>query len=377
MSVSKNIFTVDNANAEIKIYGYIVENKDATWDQFLTDFNQVANHNSKAKIRINSGGGDMFKGLAIYDAIRNSKCEFTGIVEGVAASMAGPIFLACDIRLINKNARIMVHKPQGMYMGEADGFAGYADLMKQEEQKLVNIFVERTGQTEEVVKSWFIAGAEKWFNATDALKYGLATGIVDNVKDNKKLQNFSGSMEDIISIYNMALLPENEEKPKDHNMKKVILVLNAYKVDHTLTDESTEDQVATTVENALKAKDARIVELDNKLKAQSETTITNALDEAQNAGKFTAAERSDWKAALENNFDGGMRMLKALTPAIDVNKVLNKGGDDKAKGPDNRKDWTARDWETKDPEGWKKMRVNNTAEFDRISEAYYGTEEAK
>ena len=375
MTTQRRIFTVNKATAEIKIYGFIEDTVDNSWNDFQNELNAVAADNTEATIRINSGGGDMIKGMAMYDSIRNSSCKFTGIVEGIAASMAGPIFMACDTRLINQNARIMLHRPQGVYAGEAEGFASFSDLMKQEEQKLINIFTERTGQPEDVVKSWFVPGAQKWFNAADAVKYGIATGIVNAKADNVKLQNFSGSMKDIIGIYNSIIDPE-EIKPQINTMKKEVLaVLNAYKVENTLTEDSTEKQFADVVEGALKAKDQTIAELTNKLQVQNDATIENALSEAIDAGKITAEQKADWKGILTNNLDMGLRTLKGLAPKVDVNNTLTPG--DKTKGADDRKDWTARDWEIKDAAGWAKMKIENKAKFDQISEAYYGNEETK
>ncbi len=373
MPASTSLYTVNKTTAEIKIYGYIVDDEDSSWDQFQTDFNQVANNNSEATIRINSGGGEMVKGLAMYDSIRGSKCKFTGIVEGMAASMAGPLFMACYPRIINKHARVMLHRPQGKYQGEAEGFEAYATQMKQEEDKLVAIYVERTGQPEAVVKTWFIPGAEKWFNSADALKYGIATEIAEHVTDIKRLQNITGSIEDMIGIYNVIL---NEENKLEFNImnKEVLGVLNAYKVSHTLTDQSTDKQLADVVEVALKAQKDQIDELNNKLKVQNDTVIENALVEAIDDGKITADKKEDWRGILVNNFEVGSRTLKSLSPAVDVNNVL-KPGENKTTGstvPGNRKEWTARDWEQKDEKGWNKMKLENKAEFDRISEDFYG-----
>lgn len=362
-------YLINKALAEIKIYGMIAESEDATWDQFLTELANVADNNSTATIRINSGGGSMVKGLAMYDAIRNSACKFTGIVEGIAASMAGPLFMACDVRLMNKNARVMVHRPQGGYSGEVEGFISFADLMKQEEEKLVAIYVDRTGQTEEVVKSWFVPGAPKWFNAQDALKMGIATGIVENVKDVKLPVNVS-DVKDLVQIYN-AILTEEINPNNIHMKKDVIGVLNAYSVAHTLNEESTDKQFAETVENAFKAKDLKITELENKLKAQNDAAIESALTEAVDAGKITADKKADWKGILENSFEFGMSALKALAPKVDVNNQLIPGKKGE-KAADERKDWNARDWETKDPEGWKAMRNENPTKFEELQNAYYG-----
>ena len=366
-----NIHLVNKANAEIKLYGYIGEWQSVNWKQFQKDFEDLAANNDEITLRFNSNGGQTFDGLAIYDLIRNSECKTIGIVEGVAASMAGVLFLACDKRIMAKNARIMTHCAKGGYWGEVAGMRNMVELMEQEESKLKEIFIERTGQKAQTVSTWMTPGADKWFDAKSAINNGFASETCEPTKDVKVPKNISNQIERVINAFEEDT---TIDKKTILDMKKSIQVLNAYKVQNTLTDDSTDAQVAEVIENALKAKDAKIQELEAKLKTQNDATINNAIEAAVKDGRITADQKADWKSMLENNLENGLKLIGNLQPRVDVNKALNNNsnlGNPSAISND-RKDWDIRKWETEDPSGLENMYKNNKEEYDRLSKAYYG-----
>ena len=130
------------------------------------------------RVRINSGGGDLFDGVAIYNALAAHPGEVVSQVDGLAASAASLVALAGDEVEIATNAFFMIHHPWTFAIGNAEELRAEADLLdKLSHGALVSVYVAFTGQSEEQVRTWM--AEETWFTADEALESGFATRIVD------------------------------------------------------------------------------------------------------------------------------------------------------------------------------------------------------
>ncbi len=96
-------------SAEIQIYGYIGKWDEVDYPRFQKVFRDTLATQKEVTIRIHSGGGSVYEGLAIYDLIRSSEANVTVIVEGMAASMASIIALAGDTVQMNETAFFILH----------------------------------------------------------------------------------------------------------------------------------------------------------------------------------------------------------------------------------------------------------------------------
>lgn len=130
---------------------------------------------------LNSPGGSITDGMAIYDTINYIKCPVSTICIGLAASM-GAVLLACGTkgkRFATPNAEIMIHQPliSGGLSGQTTEIKIHADHMIKTREKLNKILSERTGQSLEKI----MADTERdnFMTAEEALKYGLIDGILD------------------------------------------------------------------------------------------------------------------------------------------------------------------------------------------------------
>ena len=127
---------------------------------------------------INSPGGSVTAGMAIYDTMHYVKCDVSTICIGMAASM-GAFLLAGGTkgkRLVLPNAEIMIHQPSGGSQGQATEIEIAAKHILKTKDKLNRILAENTGKDLEVVA----AGTERdnWMSAKEALEYGLVDKIV-------------------------------------------------------------------------------------------------------------------------------------------------------------------------------------------------------
>jgi ATP-dependent Clp protease protease subunit len=124
-------------------------------------------------IYINSPGGSVFDGIAIYNQIKRFSGEKVVHIDGIAASIASVIAMAGDEVRIAANGMIMIHDPWGMAVGTAGEMRKYADSLDKVRETLLSTYVARTGRSEKEVSDWM--SAETWMNAEESVKFGFAT----------------------------------------------------------------------------------------------------------------------------------------------------------------------------------------------------------
>ncbi|RVU37269.1 ATP-dependent Clp endopeptidase proteolytic subunit ClpP [Rheinheimera riviphila] len=128
-------------------------------------------------IYINSPGGSVTAGLAIYDTMRYIKCDIATVCVGQAASM-GAFLLSGGTkgkRYCLPNARVMIHQPLGGFQGQATDFEIHAREILTIKEKLNRLMAEHTGKTyEEIVKG---TERDNFLSAQQALEYGLVDTI--------------------------------------------------------------------------------------------------------------------------------------------------------------------------------------------------------
>lgn len=136
-------------------------------------------------LRINSPGGWVFDGVAIYNLFKSHKAEVHVFIDGLAASIASIIAMAGDKIYIAENAMFMIHKPFVMASGNSSDLRKSADLLDQLETVLVNTYLRRTDKINEAEILAFME-AETWFDSTDAVDFGFADEVLEGRKEAAK-----------------------------------------------------------------------------------------------------------------------------------------------------------------------------------------------
>jgi ATP-dependent Clp protease protease subunit len=127
---------------------------------------------------INSPGGSVSAGMAIFDTMQYIKCDVTTICIGVAASM-GAFLLAAGTKGKRKslpNSEVMIHQPSGGTRGQATDIQIHAEHIIKLKKKMNNILAERTGQT--IKKIATDTERDNFMSAEDALDYGIIDEII-------------------------------------------------------------------------------------------------------------------------------------------------------------------------------------------------------
>lgn len=147
-------------------------------DTFVKDLQAIKA--GSIDVRINSPGGSVFEGLAIYNALKNHPATITVHIDGLAASIASIIAMAGDSIQMAENAFLMIHEPWSMVIGGATELRKEADLLDKVAGQLVGTYASRTSKSKDEILD--LMGAETWFTAQEA----LAAGFIDAINENQK-----------------------------------------------------------------------------------------------------------------------------------------------------------------------------------------------
>ena len=162
---------------------------------------ELAEIDTPLNVHINSYGGEVAEGLAMYNMLKNFKHEITTICDGFACSIASVIFMAGNKRIMPKSSLLMIHNAWSRATGDSNDLKKAAEDLEKITQPSIEIYKEATGLNEVVIKE--MMDVETWLSADEALDLGFATSIeqanakqsLDNyhlqkvIMENKELKN--------------------------------------------------------------------------------------------------------------------------------------------------------------------------------------------
>jgi len=178
--ISKSLMTIKNltdSSADLYIYGEIVDNSEWKWDESDVMPNDVKDALEKVdgletlNIYINSPGGSIFSGLAIYNMLKRNTSKKIVHIDGVAASMASVIALVGDEIYMPSNAFMMIHKPLTGLWGNADDLRKVADSLDTIQGGLMKSYEENLRDGVDIKEVEEMVNRETWLDAEAATKY--------------------------------------------------------------------------------------------------------------------------------------------------------------------------------------------------------------
>lgn len=153
-------------------------------------------------VRINSPGGDVFDGLAIYNLLAQSDRQIITQVDGMAFSAASYIFMASKTRRMAENGFLMIHEAWSMAVGTADELRARAAALEEITDSIGQIYADATGRSREEIDAWM--KAETFFtmgpdgsDVLDAIEFGFATEVMANLKMAAKYPKFDAKRHNI------------------------------------------------------------------------------------------------------------------------------------------------------------------------------------
>ena len=214
--MKRNYFSMEKVNetATINIYGDITS---WAWEELgemsavnlsrqleaLGDVNEI-------HVFINSYGGEVAEGLAIYNALKRHKAKVTTYCDGFACSIASVIFMAGDERVMGESSLLMIHNAWTFASGNAEELRKQADDLEKITQASVEAYKAHSSLTEKEIKR--LMDNETWILPEEALSYGFATNI-DRTENKNASQNAFLQLFDIIKAHQK----ENDVEDDDIN----------------------------------------------------------------------------------------------------------------------------------------------------------------
>lgn len=186
-----NIVIDEGGNsARIDMYGEVVSARPVDWwtgepipgnfiaqDEFLKDLAELEGKD-EVTVHINSVGGDMYAGIAIYNRLKGLAAHVTTINDGLAASAGSLIFMAGDDRKMHAGSNLMIHGAAGFLYGyyQVQDLRDAAKQMEAHNKAGVNIYAERTGRDKAEINA--LVEAETWMTGEEAVTEGFATETI-------------------------------------------------------------------------------------------------------------------------------------------------------------------------------------------------------
>jgi ATP-dependent Clp endopeptidase proteolytic subunit ClpP len=166
----------------------------------------------RIRVRINSPGGSVFDGTAIYNILRAHPARKIVSVDGLAASMASIVAMAGDEIEMGEGAYMMVHDPLGVAVGDSAEMRDVAELLDRMKTQLVGIYARRTGRSEAEIAQ--LMQDETWMSAREAVAGRFADRVVPGLavaarffdKNPGRFRNVPAS------LLNQGAIPMSEEK---------------------------------------------------------------------------------------------------------------------------------------------------------------------
>lgn len=244
------------AAADLYFFGDINSESLGEWQKYypddkapkdVQDFLDQLDGVSKINVHINSGGGSVFGGIAIYNILKRHNAEIVVYVEGLAASIASVIAMAGDKIIIPANAQMMIHKPSSITWGNADDMRKEADILDGCQKVILNTYMQhaKDGVTAEEINA--LIDAETWKNGEEWQEFF-------DIEVSEKSQATACESEYFDKYNNLPDKPKGQPEPPQLNIDDLAEKV-AEKIKNTLSEPpkvpqaDTEKRIAELLED--------------------------------------------------------------------------------------------------------------------------------
>ena len=325
---NSSIFNTIPGDGEVAIllYGNVGAKQQVDSERVVSELLALEKMYNKIDVRINSTGGDVFSGMAIFNALRNSKANITMYIDGVAASIAGIIALCGKPLYMSPYAKLMLHAVSAGAYGKASELRETATLVESLQNDLASMIAGRLGQNKEEIVAKYFDEKDHWISAQEALEMKLIDGIYDMKGEDVK----ASTTEEIYNYFNNRLekpLNDNEMTLKDH-LKSVASFANLADDNAILAHINELENAATKVE----ALENAVNTYKEKLAVLEQKEITSFIDKAIAEGKITNEQKESFTNLMKSdrkNTEALINSMKA-NPFVKASSVFapeNKGAE--------------------------------------------------
>lgn len=229
----------ENNEATINIYGDIT-----SWEWLESDISSYTLSKELESldvdiinVYINSYGGEVAEGLAIYNSLKRHKAKIKTYADGFACSIASVIFMAGDERIMSNASLLMIHNAWTYTAGNANELRKQADDLDTITQASVNAYLNAINISEDELKQ--LLDNETWLSPQSALEMGFATSVVNDTSNKASQCAKKALFEIIVNSVKKQIEPEpkqqepkepeppsDPEPPKENKIKKLFMALS-------------------------------------------------------------------------------------------------------------------------------------------------------
>lgn len=302
----RNIIKGDG-KAIIMLYGEVGEGRSVDSNRVVSELFALSDQGCKIEVRINSKGGDVFSGMAIYNALRQSKEDITIYIDGVAASIAGIIALCGKPLYMSPYAKLMLHNVSGGTYGNAKELRQMADQMEVLQSNLATMIAGRLGMEADNVAKKYFDGQDHWITANEALDMKL----VDGIYTMDEVANPPTTTEGIYNYFNnrFDFKPQNNEE---------MALIDDIKTIPSFEDKADSSAVLAHIKE-LENKAAKVAILEktvntykNELEKAHKEQDDALINEAVKAGKISNEQVETFKNLLKSDRENTIKLIGGM-----------------------------------------------------------------
>lgn len=312
-----NIQTGQNGESTIFLYGDIGDGYEVRSGRIAAELLEAEKTSDRINVRINSNGGDVYSGIAIFNALKNSKADIHIYVDGIAASMASVIALCGKPVEMSKYARLMLHSVSGGCYGNKKDMQKCIEEIESLEDTLSDICAGRLGMSKEEVKAGYFDNEDHWLTAEEALRLGFIDGIYD-----ADPIPADSTPEQIYTLFNNRLTkPQTIDKMNLDELRKRPRFKDCATDSEAIAELDKLESEAGKVprlESENTSLKAKVKVFEDKAAADEESERKELLDAAEQDGRINAQTRPTFENILKQDMEAGKSALAALTPKRSV-----------------------------------------------------------
>lgn len=308
----------------ILLYGDVGDGQKVDSGRVVSELMALQAQYDKIDVRINSNGGDVFSGIAIYNALRTSKADITIYVDGVAASIAGIIALCGKPLYMSPYAKLMLHAVSGGTWGNASVLRQTASMMEALQGDLARMIAQRCGMEAKDVTARYFDEKDHWISAEEAVRMKLADGLYD-IGDKPETEPKTAG--EVYQYFNNRLHAQPQNQNKDmallEELKKMPSFKDVNNEAELLAKAQQLENQATKAEALEKANKAYKEKADAAEAAEVEAIVNKAVSD----GKIGKEQAATFKALMKSdraNTEALLNGMKAQKPQMRATAYINE-----------------------------------------------------
>lgn len=329
-------------SATLLLYGDIGDGYKVESGRIVSELIALQSQYDKIDVRINSRGGDVFSGMAIYNALRQSKSDITIYIDGVAASIAAIIALCGKPLYMSPYAKLMLHSVSGGTWGNASALRQTADQMEQLQKDLANMIAGRCGMKAKDVQAKYFDEKDHWIDAQEAVAMKLCDGIYDMATTEEQPK----TAEEIYNFFNNRLVFEPQKNSQEMALIDDIKAIPSFsdKEDASaiVAHIKALENKATKVDALQQANDAYKTQIANLQAKEVDAFLNTAVSD----GKITKEQLPTMKKLMISDREAAEELINSMKVQVVARAVdfIDQGG---AKNAFEGKTWDQLDKENR------------------------------